>query len=246
MYVLEREMLDINLTGLTFALMPWPSLICQVQGAQVHGMPTIVCLTSLTRTISCQLKEGNYNNNGVRSCVSGKNSMQTITYVLQVRHISGVWQLFTADLTSKVQALHICAYVYHHRSVTWWPWAVKNWVEEEGEFQNFEMIVSAGEWSPKCNTNRRSGYTLFASHITRVHNETLLYIYTSKRTVALFEGTALHSNTATLVRICKLLTYLLCVTAIGYPVSGGTLSCAISGKSLTVRPYGCYVRPYAE
>ena len=69
-----------NLSGLTFALTPWPSLICQVQGAQVHGMPTIVRLTSLTRTISCQLKEGNYNNNGVRSCVSGKNSMQTITY----------------------------------------------------------------------------------------------------------------------------------------------------------------------
>ena len=73
-----------NLTGLTFALTPWPSLICQVQGAQVHGMPTIVCLTSLTRTISCQLKEGNYNNNGVRSCVSGKNSMQTTTYCKHV------------------------------------------------------------------------------------------------------------------------------------------------------------------
>ena len=53
--------------------------------------------------------------------------------------------MFTVDLTSKVQALHICAYAYHHRSVTWWPWAVKNRVEEEGEFQNFEIMVSAGE-----------------------------------------------------------------------------------------------------
>ena len=74
----------------------------------------------------------------------------------------------------------------------------------------------------------------FASHITRIHNEILLYIYTC--TVALFEGTALHFNTATLVCVNCLRTYLLCVTAIGYPVSGGTLSCAISGKSLTVHP----------
>ena len=71
---------------------------------------------------------------------------------------------------------------------------MKNWVEEEGEFQNFEIVVGAHF----SNTNWRSGYVWFATHITRIHNEILLYIYT--RTVALFEGSAVHFNTVTLVR----------------------------------------------